>query len=171
MKDGTVLLSIFNYGGINTVSAGVIPTPGLSFVLQSEIYSLGIMITASHNPHYDNGIKLYSHNGFKLLKMEEKMIERNILNRLNKNSYIFEGKIGIHKKPNLLYKKYALGIKNIFKRVNIADKILIDCSNGSFSHLAKIAFKDHANIKFRFKLQLQLTSSNSRFHCYIIKAH
>ena len=52
-----LLLSIFNYGGINTVSAGVIPTPGLSFILQSGKYFMGIMITASHNPHYDNGIK------------------------------------------------------------------------------------------------------------------
>ncbi len=143
-----ILVSIFNYGGINTVSAGIIPTPGLSFILKPELYSMGIMITASHNPYYDNGIKLYSYNGFKLLKIEEKIIERNILKRLNKKNYIFEGKIGIHKKPNLLYKKYAFGIKNIFKKVNIADKILIDCSNGAFSHVAKIALKDYPNVVF-----------------------
>ena len=143
-----LLVSIINYGGINTVSAGIIPTPGLSFILKPELYSMGIMITASHNPYYDNGIKLYSNNGFKLLKIEEKIIERNILKRLNKKSYIFKGKIGIHKKPNLLYKKYALGIKNIFKRVNITDKILIDCSNGAFSDVAKIALKDYPNVVF-----------------------
>ena len=72
-----LLLSIFNYEGINTVTAGVIPTPGLSFVLQSNKYVMGIMITASHNPHYDNGIKLYSNGGFKLLEQEEKIIEQN----------------------------------------------------------------------------------------------
>jgi len=143
-----LLLSIFNYGGINTVSGGVIPTPGLSFILRSELYSLGIMITASHNPHYDNGIKLYSYNGFKLIEKEERIIEQNILKRLNHNHYIFEGKIGFHKKQNLLYKKYALGIKNIFKRVNIKSKILIDCSNGVFSHVAKIALKDYPNVAF-----------------------
>jgi|ETNmetMinimDraft_2_1059921.scaffolds.fasta_scaffold04592_2 phosphoglucosamine mutase len=143
-----LLVSIFNYGGINTVTAGIIPTPSLSFILKHELYSMGIMITASHNPYYDNGIKLYSNNGFKFLKIEEKMIERNILKRLNRKSYIFEGKIGIHKKPNLLYKKYAFGIKNIFKKVNIADKILIDCSNGAFSHVAKIALKDYPNVVF-----------------------
>ena len=143
-----LLLSIFNYGGINTVSAGVIPTPGLSFILQSGKYVMGIMITASHNPHYDNGIKLYSNGGFKLLEQEEKIIEQNILERLKKKDSQFLGKIGIHKKSNLLYKKYALGIKNIFKRVNIADKILIDCSNGAFSHVAKIALKDYPNVVF-----------------------
>jgi phosphoglucosamine mutase len=143
-----LLISIFNYGGINTVSAGVIPTPGLSFVLQSGKYVMGIMITASHNPHYDNGIKLYSNGGFKLLEHEEKIIEQNILERLKKKDSQFLGKIGIHKKSNLLYKKYALGIKNIFKKVNIDDKILIDCSNGTFSHVAKIALKDYPNVVF-----------------------
>jgi len=143
-----LLLSIFNYGGINTVSAGVIPTPGLSFILQSGIYSMGIMITASHNPHYDNGIKLYANDGFKLLKREEKIIERKILKRLKKKDFQFEGGIGIHKNSNLLYKNYALGIKNIFKRVNINDKILIDCSNGAFSHVAKIALKSYPNVVF-----------------------
>jgi len=143
-----LLVSIINYGGINTISAGIIPTPGLSFILKPELYSMGIMITASHNPHYDNGIKLYSDNGLKLLEQEEKIIEQNILERIKKKDSQFLGKIGIHKKPNLLYKKYALGIKNIFKRVNIADKILIDCSNGAFSHVAKIALKDYPNVVF-----------------------
>ena len=46
-----LLVSIINYGGINTVSAGIIPTPGLSFILKPELYSMGIMITASHNPY------------------------------------------------------------------------------------------------------------------------
>ena len=143
-----LLLSIFSYGGINTVLAGVIPTPGLSFVLQSGKYVMGIMITASHNPHYDNGVKLFSSGGFKCLEQEEKIIENNILERLKKKNSQFLGKIGIDKKPNFLYKKYAIGIKNIFKKVNIDDKILIDCSNGSFSHVAKIALKDYPNVVF-----------------------
>ena len=142
------LTSLINYGGINTVSAGIIPTPGLSYALQPDIYSMGIMITASHNPFYDNGIKLFSSEGLKLLKKEEEILERKILERLKNRNYRFEGMIGIHKFSNSLSKKYANGIKNSFKKPNIDYKILIDCSNGAFSKVAKYALKSYQNIVF-----------------------
>ena len=56
------------------------PTPGLSYILANNNYSLGIMITASHNPYTDNGIKLFASDGYKLNAEIESKIEDKIIN-------------------------------------------------------------------------------------------
>jgi len=58
---------------------GVLPTPGIAFVTQSMRADAGIVISASHNPYQDNGIKIFSGNGFKLSDEEEEKIEQLIL--------------------------------------------------------------------------------------------
>ena len=76
----------------------MLPTPGLSTILETGQYSLGIMITASHNSHFDNGIKLFGSKGFKLQECDDAEIERGILNpkaMTFTGAYGFEGKISI----------------------------------------------------------------------------
>ena len=63
--------------GVNIIQVGPIPTPGIAYLTKSMGADAGIMISASHNPFYDNGIKIFSGNGFKL--SDEK--EREILNQ------------------------------------------------------------------------------------------
>ena len=89
-----LLLSILNYRGIHTISCGVIPTPGLSNRLKTGTYSMGVMITASHNPFCDNGIKLFAGNGYKIPASEEHLIEEYILKRLNKEYIGFADRLG-----------------------------------------------------------------------------
>jgi len=62
--------------GINVVKTGPLPTPGVAFICRSMRSRLGIMISASHNPADENGIKIFSHEGFKLTEEEENEIER-----------------------------------------------------------------------------------------------
>ncbi len=61
--------------GINVISLGILPTPALSFMTKHLKADLGIMISASHNPYQDNGIKLFKSNGAKLSDEEEHKIE------------------------------------------------------------------------------------------------
>src|SRR4030065_1461447 len=60
---------------------GVLPTPGIAFVTQSMRADAGIVISASHNPYQDNGIKIFDRNGFKLSDGQEETIEELILNQ------------------------------------------------------------------------------------------
>ena len=62
--------------GVNVSLAGIIPTPGLTFITRTLGFNAGVMISASHNPAEYNGIKLVSHNGFKLTGEKESEIER-----------------------------------------------------------------------------------------------
>jgi len=62
-------------GGVRARSAGLISTPGLAFVAKTGPFAAGVMISASHNPFQDNGIKIFDHSGFKLPDQQEHTIE------------------------------------------------------------------------------------------------
>ena len=62
-------------GGVRARSAGLISTPGLAFVTKTGPFAAGVMISASHNPFQDNGIKIFDHSGFKLPDQQEHTIE------------------------------------------------------------------------------------------------
>ncbi len=66
-------------GGADVLLAGVIPTPGVAFLVRDGRAAAGVVISASHNPYRDNGIKVFGGGGFKLSEAEEKAIERTIL--------------------------------------------------------------------------------------------
>ena len=72
------LLNGFNFVGIKSDFIGVVSTPILSFYTKFLKYDYGIMISASHNPHYDNGIKIFKKNGEKLNDKEEVKIEKSL---------------------------------------------------------------------------------------------
>ncbi len=61
--------------GMNVTLVGPLPTPGIAFLARTLRLDAGIVISASHNPFYDNGIKIFSCNGFKLPDATEKRIE------------------------------------------------------------------------------------------------
>src|SRR6266581_2293239 len=68
--------------GVETHSAGVITTPGVAYLARSRKYTAGVVISASHNPWTDNGIKVFSGNGFKLPDSHELAIEQEIFSLL-----------------------------------------------------------------------------------------
>ena len=122
--------------GTSVELIGYCPTPCVSYNLSNnEKYCFGIMISASHNPYYDNGIKVFNSKGYKLELNIENEIEKYIENEINielANSEII-GKINYN--DNLLnnYKEYLVKLfDNDFSKY----KVIIDCSNGSASYSA-----------------------------------
>ncbi len=65
-------------GGISRL-VGVLPTPGIAYITQSMRADAGIVVSASHNPFQDNGIKIFSGNGFKMSDEQEETIEQLVL--------------------------------------------------------------------------------------------
>lgn len=126
--------------GIDAVMVGVIPTPAIAFLTKSIRADAGVVISASHNPYYDNGIKFFNANGYKLADVTEHEIERMIDNNepsLDPDSigkaYRIEG-IG----------RYVEFVKNTFpKNINLKGlKIVVDCANGASYKAAPLALRE-----------------------------
>lgn len=131
-------------GGINEVfMIGPIPTPGIAMLTRSMRCDLGIMISASHNPYYDNGIKLFDSNGIKFPDNVEEEIESIIDGNLMIDLPI-ENKIGrAWRSDNYIYQqRYIEFVKATFpKKLNLQGiKIVVDCANGASYKVAPTVF-------------------------------
>lgn len=152
--------------GIDVVFADVLPTPGLSRVLHGGEYSIGIMITASHNPHHDNGIKLFGASGFKLPAKIEKKIESYILNKnLKQDCFGLNTLIGKKIILDNAFNQYIEFMSGIPERLS-KKKILVDCSNGAYSKLSSI-YGDNNNLTF---INDKPNGSNINLNCGALHA-
>lgn len=141
-----LISGILSFKGIKVVLCGVLPTPGLSTVMGSGRYSLGIMITASHNPHFDNGIKLFSANGFKLQQCDDAEIESGIL---NPKEMSFAGDYGFERKTSINSSQiYSESVLSKFQPIKLKESILVDCSNGACSEVVQASLRNYDNIHF-----------------------
>ena len=123
--------------GVDVINVGIIPTPGVSYIVDNYEYDAGVMITASHNPYQFNGIKIFNSNGYKLDDKLEDEIEE-LINNIDKLS--FNGKIGkIINDSDLLY-KYVDHLVEIKKEDFSKLNICVDTSNGSASISAPLLF-------------------------------
>ena len=119
-------------GGMHVFTLGPLPTNGLAMLTKSMKANMGIMITASHNPFYDNGLKLFGPDGMKLSDKIEKKIEKLIDSKIAKN--LSEPKIlGRVKRLEDANDKYIKILKDNFPRGFKLKgmKIAIDCANGA----------------------------------------
>jgi len=134
--------------GIDVKLAGVIPTPGVAYLCSADKdIGAGIVVSASHNPYQDNGIKIFKYGGVKLSDKEENQIEDYILN----SKYVSQNNIGtIRKIPGSIkqYSKFLLDSFS-FNQWDKKLKIVIDCSNGAASKAAHMVFNDKLfNVEF-----------------------
>src|SRR5579864_3615353 len=74
--------------GVETASAGVVPTPAIAYLAHTHGFSAGVVISASHNPWRDNGIKVFGPDGYKLPDETELEIETEIFAQLNSGSSV-----------------------------------------------------------------------------------
>lgn len=135
---------------IEVAYCGIIPSPGISYILKKFRFYFGIMITASHNSFQDNGIKLFRSNGFKLKPSDEKKIEVLIKKNLNKkNLFLTKNTSNIpNENESLVYKdSYIDFLKEFINTINLKQKILIDCSNGASSYIFNKIFDNKKNIR------------------------
>jgi phosphoglucosamine mutase len=117
--------------------AGVITTPGIAYLTRTGPYAAGVMISASHNPYRDNGIKVFSHSGFKLPDPEEHEIEEEIL-RLRESAVKPKGAdLQADESLGRRYLEFLLStVSARFEGVRIA----LDCGNGAACQLAPELF-------------------------------
>ena len=137
---GKVLLDTFNQGlkenGFYGFSAGILPTPALAFGVIEKKMSMGVMITASHNPTQDNGFKFFSALGKKLTDSEEESIEKRIL--------IKNRKFQSHATKSLeVLDSYINYISGLFPKDLLKNKrVVVDLSNGATQHSTPIVLKN-----------------------------
>ena len=127
--------------GMEVFLVGPMPTPAVAVITRSMRADVGVMISASHNPYQDNGIKLFRPNGLKLSDEAEAEIEKLIDSDLN--SHTSEpSKLGRAKRIDDAAGRYIEYVKQTFpKRKNLEGlKIALDCSNGAAYKIAPIVF-------------------------------
>lgn len=127
--------------GVNITDAGVISTPGLAYLAKQGNYRMGIMISASHNPADDNGVKLFGHNGLKINQRTELLIEKylqagEIRNLLVRPGITNSNGTEIERYVNHLI-KITFGKAGKFLK---GYKIALDCANGAVSAIAPELF-------------------------------
>ncbi len=119
-------------GGMHVFTLGPLPTNGLAMLTKSMKANMGIMITASHNPYHDNGLKLFGPDGMKLSDKIEKKIEKLIDAKITKQ--LTDPKLlGRVKRLEDGNEKYIKILKSNFpKNFNLkGTKIVLDCANGA----------------------------------------
>ena len=126
------LVSGLTSAGMHVYTLGPLPTNGLAMLTKSMKANMGIMITASHNPHQDNGLKLFGPDGMKLSDKIEKKIESLIDKKVS--IYLSQPqKLGRVKRLETGTKEYLKILKkNFTKEFNLRGlRIVIDCANGA----------------------------------------
>jgi phosphoglucosamine mutase len=130
-------------GGASVESAGVITTPAIAFLAHTHGFSAGIVISASHNPWQDNGIKIFGPDGYKLPDSTELAIETEIFRQL-KSSHLAPGTS--HPAPEVNESDRADYIRFLLAAVpglSLDNKrIVVDCANGAASSVAAQLFAD-----------------------------
>lgn len=118
--------------GMDVVLLGPLPTPAVAMLTRSMRADLGVMISASHNPYEDNGIKLFGPDGFKLSDEAERQIEDYMENGLDEH-LAPSAKLGRARRLDDALGRYIEYTKNTFPRGLRLDglKVVVDCANGA----------------------------------------
>ncbi|MBV9576526.1 MAG: phosphoglucosamine mutase [Gammaproteobacteria bacterium] len=127
--------------GANIYLLGPVPTPGIAYLTQAFRAEIGIVISASHNPFNDNGIKFFSTDGFKLSKEVEQSIEYWLSQPIKTFQSSFLGKakrVDDAQGRYIEFCKSSVPYNTQFRNL----KIIIDCANGATYHIAPYVFSE-----------------------------
>lgn len=131
--------------GAEPVSAGVLTTPGVAWLVSREGFAAGVVISASHNPYQDNGVKLISSSGMKFPDPVEAALEGAILASSTAAGAAAARAPGAldDKSGEKLHEDYLAGLgQAVFPGARLAGmKIVLDCANGAASRLAPALFR------------------------------
>lgn len=135
------LASGLNSMGIWVQLTGPLPTPGIGFLAQNMRVSAGVVISASHNPYHDNGIKIFLADGFKISSQEEQRIEELVFSEKLKAK---QQRVGRTRRIVDASGRYIVFAKNSFpKEKNLKNlKIILDCANGAAYKVAPAIFTE-----------------------------
>jgi len=130
--------------GTDVIIVGPIPTPAIAFLTKNLDTDAGIMISASHNPYMDNGIKIFSKKGFKLSDEEENQIEELILSKKLPTLLMNAENLSKVSREEDASGRYIVFLKNSFPRNLDLEgmKIVLDCANGATYKVAPTLFRE-----------------------------
>ncbi|MEP7353398.1 MAG: phosphoglucosamine mutase [Acidobacteriota bacterium] len=125
-------------GGVRALSAGLITTPGLAHIARTGHFAAGVMISASHNPFHDNGIKIFDHSGFKLPDEQEQILEKYIFEWAESGAVATPATVEVDKSLDEAYIEHLAetlpgGLKGL--------SIVIDPGHGAATYLAPTLFE------------------------------
>lgn len=131
----------FTAAGMDVFLLGPMPTPGVAYLTRTLLADLGVVISASHNPHYDNGIKFFSKDGSKLSDKTELEIERFLDSDIQVVAPHLIGKVKRIDDGPGRYTEFCKSTLPPFARLNKL-KIVVDCANGATYHIAPNVLKE-----------------------------
>jgi len=119
--------------GADVMLVGPFPTPGIAFLTRSMRAAAGVVISASHNPYQDNGIKFFSHEGFKLDDEIERQIESLVFDESGLDRGTSPEEIGKAMRIDDAIGRYLVFLKSCLQRSRTFDglKVVVDCANGA----------------------------------------
>jgi phosphoglucosamine mutase len=123
--------------GVTTRFAGVITTPGVAFLARTGSYIAGVMISASHNPYLDNGIKVIDHAGYKLADSIEEELEQRMFAWLDSGEEATPESLAQDVSLDHLYGEFLESTVD----GQLPFRLVIDCANGSATAVAPEVFK------------------------------
>ena len=124
-------------GAATVESAGVITTPGVAYLARSRGFSAGVVISASHNPWHDNGIKVFGGDGYKLPDETELLIEDEIFRQLESISAPNPESLAAPTENPSFRKDYERFLVSAVPGLSLNDRrIVVDCANGAASAIA-----------------------------------
>jgi phosphoglucosamine mutase len=125
--------------GVQAESAGVITTPGVAYLARTRNFAAGIVISASHNPWQDNGIKIFGHDGYKLPDEVELEIEADIFRHLEKDD-LQPGKLPLQH-DHALRREYVKWLDQQVEGIDLTHvSAIVDCANGAATPIAHEVF-------------------------------
>jgi phosphoglucosamine mutase len=127
-----------NESGVRTEFAGIVTTPGVAYLARTGDFAAGVMISASHNPYKDNGIKVFAHNGYKLPDAEEILVEQEIFRILDsKNDFPSPAPLAV----SCSVQPYLDFLLSTLPARLDGQTVVVDCGNGAASALAPELFR------------------------------
>ena len=126
--------------GLAVRFAGVIPTPGVAYLTQSQDFAAGIMISASHNPFHDNGIKVFGTSGMKLPDAREKALETEILRLRDRTAMESVPNLQADETLDETYVEHLLSVA-AGEPALAKQRVIVDCANGAAARIAPSLFE------------------------------
>jgi len=165
--------------GMDVILVGPMPTPAIAMLTRSLRADLGVMISASHNPYEDNGIKLFGPDGYKLSDAVEREIETHVVNGLAEK-LAPPPRLGRAKRLDDAKGRYTEYVKQTFpKRLSLEGlKIVVDCANGAAYKVApEVLWELGADVvpvgvePDGFNINRQCGSTDTDYLCSQVVAH
>jgi len=130
--------------GAETLLVGPLPTPAIAFLTTDMRCDAGVVISASHNPYYDNGIKIFGRDGFKLSDELEAKIEEMVLKGTISEFRVQDQEIGRAFRIEDAVGRYIVHLKNTFPKEMTLEgiKIALDCAHGAAYRVAPAVFEE-----------------------------